>query len=111
MQRTSDALQSIADLYDDHVSKGRCLYHQEETFNLSKARRTQLATHESLKGVSHPSSLYDGVIATHRSTVTRYREATSDSHVCLSGQYLDVLISLFLFDRQMKRWRRAAKPC
>ncbi|KAK1235708.1 hypothetical protein PQX77_001079 [Marasmius sp. AFHP31] len=62
MQRTSDALQSVADLYDDH------------------ARRTQLATHESLKGVSHPSSLYDGVIATHRSTVTRYREATSDSH-------------------------------
>ncbi|KAL0571966.1 hypothetical protein V5O48_009992 [Marasmius crinis-equi] len=62
MQRTTEALQSIADLYDDH------------------ARRTQLATHESLKGVSHPSSLYDGVIATHRSTVTRYREATGETH-------------------------------
>ncbi|KAK7056363.1 hypothetical protein VNI00_002917 [Paramarasmius palmivorus] len=62
MQRTSEALQSVADLYDDH------------------ARRTQLVTHEALKGVSHPSSLYDGVIATHRSTLTRYREATKDSH-------------------------------
>ncbi|KAI3602522.1 sh3px3 protein [Moniliophthora roreri] len=62
MQRTSEALQSVADLYDDH------------------ARRTQLATHEALKGVSHPSSVYDGVVATHRSTLTRYREATKDSH-------------------------------
>ncbi|EEB91260.1 hypothetical protein MPER_10413 [Moniliophthora perniciosa FA553] len=62
MQRTSEALQSVADLYDDH------------------ARRTQLATHEALKGVSHPSSIYDGVVATHRSTLTRYREATKDSH-------------------------------
>ncbi|KAF9269127.1 PX-domain-containing protein [Marasmius fiardii PR-910] len=62
MQRTAEILQGIADLYDDH------------------ARRTQLATHEGLKGVSHPSSIYDGVISTHRSTLTRYREATSDNH-------------------------------
>ncbi|CAK5261888.1 unnamed protein product [Mycena citricolor] len=40
MQKTSEALQNVADLYDDH------------------ARRTQLATHEALKGVAHPSSLY-----------------------------------------------------
>ncbi|KAG7094035.1 hypothetical protein E1B28_007656 [Marasmius oreades] len=64
MQRTSEALQSIADLYDDH------------------ARRTQLATHEALKTVSHPSSTYDGVISTHRSTLTRYGEASSGNRVC-----------------------------
>ncbi|KAK7462902.1 hypothetical protein VKT23_007481 [Stygiomarasmius scandens] len=56
MQRTADSLQSVADLYDDH------------------ARRTQLATHESLKGVAHPATVYDGVITTHRSTLTRYRD-------------------------------------
>lgn len=58
MQRTADTLQSVADLYDDH------------------ARRTQLATHESLKSVAHPSSLYQGVVETHRSTLSRYNEAT-----------------------------------
>ncbi|KAF8190373.1 hypothetical protein K438DRAFT_1907183 [Mycena galopus ATCC 62051] len=58
MQKTSDALQSVADLYDDH------------------ARRTQLATHEALKSVAHPSSLYQGVVTTHRSTLSRYSQAT-----------------------------------
>ena len=40
MQKAADALQSVADMYDDH------------------ARRTQLITHESLKGVSHPYTTY-----------------------------------------------------
>ncbi|KAF7318958.1 SH3 and PX-domain-containing 3 [Mycena chlorophos] len=59
--KTSEALQSVADLYDDH------------------ARRTQLATHEALKGVAHPSSLYEGVINTHRSTLSRYSQATNNN--------------------------------
>ncbi|KAL0959925.1 hypothetical protein HGRIS_011590 [Hohenbuehelia grisea] len=60
MQKTSETLRSIADLYDDH------------------ARRTQLVTHEALKGVAHPSSTYEGVVATHKSTLTRFNEATSE---------------------------------
>jgi hypothetical protein len=40
IQKTADALQSVADMYDDH------------------ARRTQLITHEALKGVSHPYTTY-----------------------------------------------------
>ena len=40
MQKAADTLQSVADIYDDH------------------ARRTQLATHETLKGVSHPYTTY-----------------------------------------------------
>ncbi|KAF7316396.1 SH3 and PX-domain-containing 3 [Mycena indigotica] len=60
MQKTSEVLQSVADLYDDH------------------ARRTQLSTHEALKGVAHPSSLYQGVITTHRSTLSRYSQATTN---------------------------------
>jgi hypothetical protein len=40
MQKAADTLQSVADTYDDH------------------ARRTQLATHEALKGVSHPYTTY-----------------------------------------------------
>ncbi|KAJ7185508.1 hypothetical protein C8R46DRAFT_982143 [Mycena filopes] len=63
MQKTSEALQNVADLYDDH------------------ARRTQLATHEALKSVAHPSSLYEGVVTTHRSTLSRYAQATTaDTH-------------------------------
>ncbi|KAF8068907.1 hypothetical protein FPV67DRAFT_1490194 [Lyophyllum atratum] len=58
MQKTSETLQSVADLYDDH------------------ARRTQLATHESLKGAAHPSSLYEPIITTHKSTLSRYQEET-----------------------------------
>ena len=40
MQKATGALQSVADMYDDH------------------ARRTQLITHEALKGVSHPYTTY-----------------------------------------------------
>ncbi|TFK26567.1 hypothetical protein FA15DRAFT_637246 [Coprinopsis marcescibilis] len=57
MQKTSEALQSVADLYDDH------------------ARRTQLATHESLKTMAHPSAIYEGVITTHRSSLSLYNDA------------------------------------
>ncbi|KAI0078645.1 PX-domain-containing protein [Panus rudis PR-1116 ss-1] len=60
IQKTAEVLQSVADLYDDH------------------ARRTQLATHESLKSVAHPHSIYSGVIDTHKSTLSRYREAIRD---------------------------------
>ncbi|THH30895.1 hypothetical protein EUX98_g3299 [Antrodiella citrinella] len=58
MQKTTEVLQGVADLYDDH------------------ARRTQLVTHEALKSVAHPASLYAGVVETHRSTLSRYNEAT-----------------------------------
>ncbi|TEB35082.1 hypothetical protein FA13DRAFT_1753432 [Coprinellus micaceus] len=59
IQKTSDTLQSVADIYNDH------------------ARRTQLATHESMKTTAHPSSIYEGVITTHRATVSRYNEAAN----------------------------------
>lgn len=58
MQKTSEVLQTIADLYDNH------------------ARHSQLVTHESLKSVAHPSTLYADVVETHRSTLSRYKEAT-----------------------------------
>ncbi|EGO03823.1 hypothetical protein SERLA73DRAFT_102119 [Serpula lacrymans var. lacrymans S7.3] len=60
MDKTSETLQSVADLYDDH------------------ARRTQLATHESLKSVAHPFAMYEGVIETHRSTLSRYHGAIKE---------------------------------
>ncbi|KAI8972878.1 PX-domain-containing protein [Trametes punicea] len=60
MQKTSETLQIVADLYDDH------------------ARRTQLATHESLKSVAHPSALYAPVIDTHRATLSRYQESVRE---------------------------------
>jgi len=60
MQFSSEALQNVADVCDDH------------------ARRTQLMIHEALKGVAHPSTLYAGVIDTHKSTLSRYNEATRE---------------------------------
>jgi len=57
LQKTADTLQTVANLYEGH------------------ARRTQLATHESLKLLAHPSAVYEGIITTHKSTLTRYREA------------------------------------
>jgi len=35
-----------------------------------------LGTHESLKLLAHPADVYEGVIRTHRSTLTRYKDAT-----------------------------------
>jgi len=61
LQKTSETMQSVADLYDDH------------------ARRTQLVTHEALKSVAHPSQLYAPVIDIHRNTLPRYKEAVQES--------------------------------
>jgi sorting nexin-9/18/33 len=41
IQKTSETLQNVADLYDDH------------------ARRTQLSTHESMKTMAHPEAIYE----------------------------------------------------
>ncbi|TFY58146.1 hypothetical protein EVJ58_g6601 [Rhodofomes roseus] len=60
VQRTAEAMMSVADLFDDH------------------ARRKQLATHEALKSVAHPATVYAPVIDTHRSTLSRYQEAIRD---------------------------------
>ncbi|KAG6826448.1 hypothetical protein H0H92_015758 [Tricholoma furcatifolium] len=60
VQRTAETLQHVADSYDDH------------------ARRTQLATQESLKAVAHPASLYEPVVTTHKETLARYQEATRE---------------------------------
>ncbi|KAG2054043.1 hypothetical protein BDR06DRAFT_1050757 [Suillus hirtellus] len=63
MQKTSDGLQIVADLYDDHI----CV------------RRTKLATHDAFKSVAHPSQLYEisgiGIVETRQSTVSRYKDA------------------------------------
>lgn len=61
LQKTSETLQSVADLYDDH------------------ARRTQLITHEATKSVAHSSQLYAPIIDTHRNTLSRYKEAADGS--------------------------------
>ncbi|KAF5357010.1 hypothetical protein D9756_006532 [Leucocoprinus leucothites] len=61
LQKFSDTLQSVADLYDDH------------------ARRTQLATHESLKSMAHPDTIYAPVLDTHNATLSRYQSALADS--------------------------------
>ncbi|KAG1845057.1 hypothetical protein C8R48DRAFT_780066 [Suillus tomentosus] len=54
LAKTSDGLQIVADLYDDHM----------------KARRTQLATHDAFKSVAHPYQL-----ELCQSTVSRYKDA------------------------------------
>ncbi|EJF59294.1 hypothetical protein BD309DRAFT_1031315 [Dichomitus squalens] len=60
MQKTSETLQIVADLYDDH------------------ARRRQLATHEAFKNVAHPTTLYAPVVDTHRSTLARYHDSVME---------------------------------
>ncbi|PCH35113.1 hypothetical protein WOLCODRAFT_125460 [Wolfiporia cocos MD-104 SS10] len=57
MQRTAETLQHVADIYDSH------------------ARKTQLATHEALKNVAHPATIYAPVIDTHKATLARYQDA------------------------------------
>lgn len=59
VQKSSETLQNVADLYDDH------------------ARRTQLMTHEYMKTMAHPSAIYEGVVTTHRETLSRYNEAVN----------------------------------
>ncbi|KAH7913117.1 hypothetical protein BJ138DRAFT_1002980 [Hygrophoropsis aurantiaca] len=70
-QKTSEALQNVADLYDDH------------------ARRTQYATHEALKDVAHPYPSYEGIVETHQSTLSRYQTAMREGKV----RYLDKSIN------------------
>ncbi|KAG2050824.1 hypothetical protein BDR06DRAFT_891069, partial [Suillus hirtellus] len=62
MQKTSDGLQIVADLYDDH------------------AWHTQLATHDAFKSVAHPYQLYEvsWIVQSPelcQSTVSRYKDA------------------------------------
>jgi len=63
LQKTSETLQSVAGLYDDH------------------AERTQLATHEALKSVAHPYPSFEGIIDTHRTTVSRHKESMREGKV------------------------------
>lgn len=59
MQKTSETLQSVADLYENHVSFFVLSHLITRCSNgMYQARRTQLATHEALKNVAHPSTLY-----------------------------------------------------
>jgi sorting nexin-9/18/33 len=44
----------------------------------TQARRTQLATHESLKSLAHPDTVYAPILDTHNATLSRYRSALSD---------------------------------
>ncbi|KAH9932962.1 uncharacterized protein B0H18DRAFT_984853 [Fomitopsis serialis] len=60
VQRTAETMMNVADLFDDH------------------ARQEQLATHEALKSVAHPATVYAPVIDTHRSTLSRYQESIRD---------------------------------
>ncbi|KAG2046260.1 hypothetical protein BDR06DRAFT_203016 [Suillus hirtellus] len=55
MQKTSDGLQIVADLYEDH------------------AQRIQLATHDAFKSAAHPYQLYLGLFNTRgdRSTTRK----------------------------------------
>ncbi len=63
IQKTSDTLQIVADLYDDHVRANAVYvrrYRQGKLIAIAcfQARRTQLVTHEAFKNVAHPSTLY-----------------------------------------------------
>ncbi|KAI0251172.1 hypothetical protein BJV78DRAFT_1282682 [Lactifluus subvellereus] len=64
LQKTSETLQGVADLYDDH------------------ARRTQLATHDALKDVAHPSQLYapDEEVASRCETVLNITMAEMETY-------------------------------
>ncbi|KAG8926590.1 hypothetical protein FRC02_008791 [Tulasnella sp. 418] len=71
LQKMAETLQSTADIYDDH------------------ARRTQLITHDMLKDVSHPASLYAPVIDTHRATLSRYKETSAEHNASQLSPTLD----------------------
>jgi hypothetical protein len=63
VQKTADTLQTVANLYEGHVRQAFRLFSLKFgklNFVLSqKARRTQLATHESLKLLAHPAAMYE----------------------------------------------------
>jgi len=58
----AESFQSIADIHDDH------------------ARRFQLATHEALKDIAHPSKLYAPIIDIHRSALLSYSDANAKAN-------------------------------
>ncbi|SNX84257.1 related to Sorting nexin 9 [Melanopsichium pennsylvanicum] len=60
MQNTAECLQNVADIYESH------------------ARETLLRQHERFKEVSRPHTLAQALLETHRTTLSRYREATGE---------------------------------
>lgn len=57
VQKTAETLQSVANMYDDHVS-GQIIACVAVRSRSLQARRRQLATHEALKSVAHPYMTY-----------------------------------------------------
>lgn len=57
VQKTAETLQTVADLYDDHVC-AKLFACAALHSRLLQARRRQLATHEALKSVAHPYMIY-----------------------------------------------------
>ncbi|TKY85663.1 hypothetical protein EX895_005203 [Sporisorium graminicola] len=61
LQSTAECLQNVADIYESH------------------ARETLLRQHERFKEVSRPHTMAQSLLETHRTTLSRYREATEDA--------------------------------
>ena len=64
LQKTADTLQTVANLYEGHVRQASLPFFFLDFSSLTlhydkKARRTQLATHESLKLLAHPAAVYE----------------------------------------------------
>lgn len=77
-KKFSEALHFIADLYDDHVSLS-VVTNIFLAYCYDQARRTQFATHESLKSMAHPDLMYQDVISMHDATLLRYKDALTDT--------------------------------
>ncbi|SPO25582.1 related to Sorting nexin 9 [Ustilago trichophora] len=60
LQNTAECLQNVADIYESH------------------ARDTLLRQHERFKEVSRPHTMAQALLETHRTTLSRYREATGE---------------------------------
>jgi sorting nexin-9/18/33 len=119
MQKTAETLQHVADLYDDHVRVYSGFLNRRSGFDcclsswlISQAHRRQLATHEGLKNVAHPSSIYKGVVNTHQSTLTRYREAMArDQAVRRLSHYTSHYLDSRSTCRTMTKSRAGARRC
>ncbi|CBQ72924.1 related to Sorting nexin 9 [Sporisorium reilianum SRZ2] len=61
LQNTAECLQNVADIYESH------------------ARETLLRQHERFKEVSRPHTMAQSLLETHRTTLSRYRQATEDT--------------------------------
>lgn len=61
LQNTAECMQNVADIYESH------------------ARETLLRQHERFKEVSRPYTMAQALLETHRTTLTRYQEATCDA--------------------------------